>query len=121
MRRCTTRLEESQRAVSGIDVITRLEGVIAERVRERPEGSYVTTLLEGGEPALAAKLREEATELIEAGDAAATAHEAADLLFHLLVTLGVRGVSVSQVCRVLEGRFGIGGHQEKASRTRGGS
>ena len=107
--------------MSGIDVITRLEGVIAERMRERPEGSYVTTLLEGGEPALAAKLREEATELIDAaGDAASTAHEAADLLFHLLVTLGARGVSVSHVCRVLEGRFGIGGHEEKASRARGG-
>ena len=103
-----------------LDVIDRLERVVESRLRERPAGSYVVTLLDGGEPALAAKLREEADELARAaGDAAATAHEAADLLFHVLVLLGARRVRFADVCAELERRFGTGGHQEKAARAAG--
>jgi len=105
---------------SFMQVIERLEGVIDSRRRERPEGSYVTRLLEGGEGAMAAKLREEAEELIEAGpDRSATAHEAADLMFHTLVLLGAREVPMAEVCAVLERRFGTGGLVEKASRAQG--
>jgi len=106
--------------MSSSAVLERLEQVIAERRRERPAGSYVTRLLEGGEAAMTAKLLEEAAELAEAdpGDAKHTAHEAADLLFHALVLLGARGVALAEVCAVLEGRFGIGGLVEKASRSR---
>lgn len=103
-----------------LHVIERLEGVIEARRRERPEGSYVTRLLDGGESAIAAKIREEAGELIDAGsDSGATAHEAADLLFHTLVLLRTRGVCFADVCSVLENRFGIGGLAEKAARSAG--
>jgi phosphoribosyl-ATP pyrophosphohydrolase len=100
-----------------LDVIERLERVIESRLRERPANSYVTSLFEGGEPVLAAKLREEADELAEAaGDGPATTREAADLLFHVLVVLSARQVRFADVCAELERRFGVGGHQEKASR-----
>src|SRR5215831_16982812 len=71
-------------------VVARVAEVIARRKRERPEKSYVVSLLDGGLPKVAAKITEEARELCEAlpaGDAAHTAHEAADLVFHVLVGL----------------------------------
>ena len=109
--------------MSEVDVFERLEQVIRGRVRERPEGSYVTRLLAGGEPALAAKIREEAGELIAAaGGRSETVHEAADLLFHVLVLLAARGVELAAVRQELDRRFGIGGLAEKAGRaTRSGS
>jgi phosphoribosyl-ATP pyrophosphohydrolase len=98
------------------DVIERLERVIEGRVRERPAGSYVTRLLDGGEPAIAAKIREESGELIAAARPDETAHEAADVVFHMLVLLAARGVAWSGVCGELERRFGTGGLAEKAAR-----
>jgi len=104
--------------MSSRDVIDRLEAVIDGRRRERPDGSYVVRLLDGGEPALGAKIDEEAAELVAAaGDRAATTHEAADLLFHMLVLLRARDVSFGEVAAELERRFGIGGLAEKAARS----
>lgn len=106
--------------MSGEDVLPRLFQLIEERSRLRPEGSYVVSLLDGGVEAIAAKVREEAEELIEAAgreDAAHTAHEAADLLFHVCVLLRHAGVSLDEVLAVLEARFGVGGFEEKAGRT----
>ncbi len=106
--------------MSSFEVLERLEEVIDQRRREKPSGSYVVELLSGGEPAIAAKIREEAAELIDAaGDSEATVHEAADLLFHTLVLLGARKVPLREVCVLLEKRFGIGGLAEKAARTQG--
>ena len=107
--------------MAGAEVLDRLFAVIEARRRERPPGSYVVELLAGGLPAIAAKLREESEELIEAAaqdDAAHTAHEAADLLFHTLVLLASAGVAPAQAYAVLEQRFGVGGVVEK--RARGG-
>jgi phosphoribosyl-ATP pyrophosphohydrolase len=101
------------------DVLPRLIEIIEERKRLRPEGSYVVSLLDGGLPAIAAKVREEAEELIEAAgrdDDAHTAHEAADLLFHLCVLLAHTGVALDDVLAVLDSRFGTGGFEEKAAR-----
>ena len=103
--------------MSDADVIERLERVIESRMRERPEASYVARLLAGGETELAAKLREEAEELIAAGLRGETVHEAADLMFHLLVMLASRGVEFAAVRAELERRFGVGGLAEKASRS----
>jgi phosphoribosyl-AMP cyclohydrolase / phosphoribosyl-ATP pyrophosphohydrolase len=72
---------------------------VVERVRERPDGSYVASLAEAGVPRAAQKLGEEAVEAA----VAAAAHdgrlvsEAADVLFHLYVLLAVAGVDVSDV------------------------
>jgi len=95
--------------------------VIAERRRARPEKSYVVSLLDAGLPKINAKIAEESRELIEAlpeNDAAHTAHEAADLIFHTLVGLESAGVSIDAVFAQLRKRFGISGIDEKASRSR---
>jgi len=105
--------------MSGDDILTRLVGLIDERKRARPADSYVVSLLDGGVDAIAAKVREEAEELIEAAganEAPHTAHEAADLLFHVCVLLAHADVPFDQVLEVLEGRFGVSGLAEKAAR-----
>ena len=100
-------------------VVARVAEVIARRRRERPEKSYVVSLLDAGLPKINAKIAEESGELTEAlneNDAAHTAHEAADLIFHTLVGLEAAGVSVDAVFAELRRRFGISGIDEKASR-----
>ena len=100
-------------------VLDRLFEIIAARRDERPEGSYVVSLLDGGWQAIEAKVREEALELVEAAQSEsdqALAHETADLLFHVWVMLASRGVEPSAVYAELGRRFGIGGFEEKASR-----
>ena len=102
-------------------VLARVAAVIAERRRARPEKSYVVSLLDAGLPKINAKIAEESRELIEAlpeNDAAHTAHEAADLIFHTLVGLESAGVSIDAVFAQLRKRFGISGIDEKASRSR---
>jgi len=100
-------------------VLARVAEVIAERRRTRPGKSYVVSLLDAGLPKINGKISEEARELVEAlpeNDAAHTAHEAADLIFHALVGLEAAGVSVEAVFAELRRRFGISGIDEKASR-----
>jgi len=101
------------------EILEQLFAVIEGRRDERPEGSYVVTLLEGGWDAIAEKISEEAQEVVEAGrneSDEALAHEVADLLFHVWVGLASRNVSPDAVFKELARRFGIGGHEEKASR-----
>jgi phosphoribosyl-ATP pyrophosphohydrolase/phosphoribosyl-AMP cyclohydrolase len=100
-------------------VVSRVANVIARRRRERPDRSYVVSLLDAGWPKILEKIREESEELGEAlpaGDAAHTAHEAADLLFHVLVGLEAAGVPVNSVFDQLRRRFGVSGLDEKARR-----
>ena len=107
--------------MSGEDVLPRLAALIDERKRLRPSDSYVVSLLDAGLAAIAAKIREEADELIEAAggdDLEHTAHEAADLLFHVCVLLGHSDVTLGQVLAELESRFGVGGFEEKSSRSK---
>jgi phosphoribosyl-ATP pyrophosphohydrolase/phosphoribosyl-AMP cyclohydrolase len=72
---------------------------VVERVRERPEGSYVATLADAGVARAAQKLGEEAVEAAIAATArdGRLVSEAADVLFHLYVLLAVAGVDVSEV------------------------
>ena len=101
------------------EILERLYEVVVARRDERPEGSYVVQLLEGGWDAIGAKLREEADEVIEAGKNEPDEHvanEAADLIFHLWVGLAARDVDPEAVFAELGRRFGIGGLEEKASR-----
>jgi phosphoribosyl-ATP pyrophosphohydrolase/phosphoribosyl-AMP cyclohydrolase len=72
---------------------------VAERVRERPAGSYVAALADAGLARTAQKLGEEAVEAAiaaVAGDGRLVA-EAADVLFHLYVLLAVAGVDIADV------------------------
>ena len=102
-------------------VLARVAEVIAKRRRERPEKSYVVSLLDAGVPRINGKIAEESGELTEAlqeNDAAHIAHEAADLIFHALVGLEAAGVPVDAVFGELRRRFGVSGIDEKASRKR---
>jgi phosphoribosyl-AMP cyclohydrolase / phosphoribosyl-ATP pyrophosphohydrolase len=73
---------------------------ISERANERPEGSYVVSLLDAGVPRCAQKVGEEAVETTVAavsGDRDALVAEAADLVFHLYVLLKASGVELAEV------------------------
>src|SRR5665213_474806 len=72
---------------------------VVERVRERPEGSYVASLADAGIERCAQKVGEEALEAAisaVAGDGRLV-EEAADLVFHLYVLLAVAGVDIATV------------------------
>jgi|tagenome__1003787_1003787.scaffolds.fasta_scaffold20168591_2 phosphoribosyl-ATP pyrophosphohydrolase/phosphoribosyl-AMP cyclohydrolase len=100
-------------------VVSRVAAVIAERRGQAPDRSYVASLLAGGWPRIVAKVHEEAGELAQAlpgADAVHTAHEAADLLFHVLVGLEAAHVPLEDVFTELRRRFGTSGLTEKASR-----
>lgn len=101
-------------------VLDRVVATIDQRHRDRPAGSYVVRLLDGGPAAAGAKVLEEARELVEAATdelgAVAVAHEAADLVFHTLVLLRASGVDASAVWSELARREGTGGLAEKAAR-----
>ena len=89
------------------DVLSALDVRIAERARARPAGSYTTTLFEAGVRRIAQKVGEEGVETALAGvvqDDAALLGEAADLLYHLLVLLRARGLSLADARAVLKAR-----------------
>lgn len=103
-----------------MDVIARLEQLMAERRGQNPESSYVAQLHRRGLPVIARKLGEEAVETVVSAlgeDREALKGEAADLLFHLLVLLGERGIAWGDVLAELERREGTSGLAEKASRS----
>jgi len=73
---------------------------VAERARERPEGSYVTKLLEEGAAAAARKVGEEGAEAALAGASESDerlVEELADLWFHSYVLLAARGLDPDDV------------------------
>ncbi|MCM2374865.1 phosphoribosyl-ATP diphosphatase [Aporhodopirellula aestuarii] len=104
--------------------LDRLMSTLAQRAADRPAGSYTTKLLDGGPEAIGAKIREEGEELIEAagepGDAGRehAVYEAADLVYHTLVLLAWRGISLDEVAAELARREGTSGLAEKASRNK---
>ncbi len=98
-------------------ILEELERIVAERARSKPSGSYTVYLLEKGLGFVARKVGEEAVELVVASLSESrerVAEEAADLLYHLTVLLYLRGLSWSDVARVLEDR------RRGGSGTRGG-
>ena len=96
-----------------------LEQIIATRAQAAPDESWTAKLLAKGPEKCAEKFGEEAIEaVIEAvkGDNAGLTSEAADVLFHLLVMLHARDVSVADVMAELARRQGQSGLAEKAAR-----
>lgn len=107
-------------AEPAVPELAELERRIEARKSSTAGASYTRTLLDGGAPAIGAKLREEAGELADAiaGESdERVANEAADVLYHLLVGLASRGLSLRDAARVLAARAGTSGHEEKARRT----
>jgi phosphoribosyl-ATP pyrophosphohydrolase/phosphoribosyl-AMP cyclohydrolase len=88
-------------------VLEEVYSVVSERRREMPEGSYTTYLFEKGLNKILKKVGEESAETIIAakdGDLEALKTETADLLYHLVVMLVERGVTLEDVGRVLARR-----------------
>lgn len=87
--------------------LAELEALVARRDQERPQGSYTTRLLEGGVRRIAQKVGEEGVETalaaVAQGDAE-LAGESADLLYHLIVLLRARGLSLADALQVLQER-----------------
>lgn len=84
-----------------------LDALIAQRERERPVGSYTTRLFEGGIRRIAQKVGEEGVETALAAVAQEDADllgESADLIYHLLVLLRARGLSLGDVENLLRQR-----------------
>ncbi len=102
-------------------VLARLAETIRARRLASADKSYTRQLLDAGVPRCAKKLGEEAVEVVIASlgeDDAALKGEAADLVYHLLVLLEARGIAIEDVLSTLEGRMGVSGVEEKASRGR---
>jgi phosphoribosyl-ATP pyrophosphohydrolase len=99
--------------------LEKLAATIAARKGADPETSWTAKLLSKGPEKCAEKFGEEAVEaIIEAvkGDRVRLAAEAADVLYHLLVMLAARDVSLQDVLAELERREGTSGIAEKAGR-----
>ena len=78
--------------------------LIQTRERERPSGSYTTYLFEEGLDKILKKLGEESAETIIAAkneDPSRLVSEVSDLLYHLLVLLVARGISLDEIAKEL--------------------
>jgi phosphoribosyl-ATP pyrophosphohydrolase/phosphoribosyl-AMP cyclohydrolase len=88
-----------------------LEEVIAERAKSDPEKSYVAKLFSKGLEKIAQKVGEEGVETALAGVSTSEENlknEAADLVFHLMILLKAKNLSLRDIAAVLESR-----HQER--------
>jgi len=94
--------------------LAELDALVERRHTERPVGSYTTRLFEGGIRRMAQKVGEEGVETALAAvaqDDQALLGEAADLIYHLTVTLRARGLGLSDVAALLAER-----HSERAGK-----
>ncbi len=99
-----------------------LERRVHDRAQATPGGSYTRTLIDKGLAHCAKKLGEEAVEVavaVLAEDHGRVVAETADLLYHLLVVLHARGISLSEVEAALAERTRQSGLDEKAARKGG--
>lgn len=103
------------------DILERLAATIrARRTATATGSSYTRQLLDAGPAGCAKKFGEEAIETVIAATSESEdklKEEVADLLYHLLVLLESRSVSLEDVLSVLERRSGTSGLEEKSSRT----
>jgi len=106
-----------------MSALDRLAATIAARRGADPDTSWTAKLLANGPEKCAEKFGEEAIEaIVEAvkGDRQRLTAEAADVLYHLLVMLAARDVTLEDVSAELERREGVSGIDEKAARKTGG-
>jgi phosphoribosyl-ATP pyrophosphohydrolase/phosphoribosyl-AMP cyclohydrolase len=94
-------------AIHQLAFLTHLEHVIGARMAARPEGSYTARLVASGMKRIAQKVSEEGLEVALAavgGTDIEVVAEASDLLYHVLVLLKARGLSLKQVLAELQAR-----------------
>lgn len=109
------------------DILTQLSEILEQRKTAEPDSSYVASLYAKGLDAILKKVGEEATETVMAAKDVSAAngtdamkgklvYEVADLWFHTMVLLSSQNLSADDVLNELARRFGVSGHDEKASR-----
>ena len=101
------------------ELLATLAETVDSRADGNPEKSYTARLLKSGPVRCGKKIAEEGAEValaIAAETRKDVAAETADLLFHLLVGLRVRGVQLDMVADALSERRGVSGIAEKAAR-----
>ena len=92
--------------------------IIRERKKFSPEKSYTSFLLSKGLSSCINKLEEEFIELKEALNSKnnEVVHEAADLIYHLLVTLEAADIKFEEILEELKKRREQSGFEEKKNR-----
>ena len=99
-----------------------LEKRVHERAQASAASSYTRSLIDKGVAHCAKKMGEEAFETALAAvqdDKGRVVAEAADLIYHLMVLLEARGVTLAEVEAELARRTAQSGHEEKAARKPG--
>jgi len=100
-------------------ILNALEKILEGRKSASADQSYVSSLYIKGTSAILEKISEESEEVIKAVNEEGrkeVIHEVADLWFHLLVLLRYEDIQIEEIESELARRFGISGHDEKASR-----
>lgn len=90
----------SYKQTNSDQLLDRLYGIVKERNEQRPEGSYTTYLFNEGLDKILKKFGEESTETIVAAkndEEERLVAEVADLVYHLIVLLVARGISLDQI------------------------
>ena len=101
------------------DAIEKLAKTIKSRRRSDTKSSYTAFLLSKGNNYCLNKLKEEMAELEDAiKNKKNTAHETADVIYHLLVVLESAGVKFDDMISELRKREGISGFEEKERRNK---
>ncbi len=101
------------------DILEKLYTTIETRKGADKNVSYVARLFHKGTNKIAQKVGEEAVETVIAAlaeDKTALINEASDLIFHLLILLADKGVTVQEIIDELDRRMGLSGLDEKALR-----
>jgi len=109
--------------VNNEEILTQLTEILQQRKSADADSSYVASLYDKGLDAILKKVGEEATETVmaakdvaNAADKSKLVYEVADLWFHTMILLVEQGLSADDVLEELARRFGVSGHEEKASR-----
>ena len=100
-------------------ILKSLERILEERKSASTDQSYVSSLYHEGTSSILEKISEESEEVINAVNDEGRKeiiHEVADLWFHLLVLLRHEDIKIEEIESELARRFGVSGHDEKASR-----
>ena len=99
------------------DIIEKLVETIRSRKGKDVKSSYTSFLLSKGTDFCLDKLKEELTELEDAiKNNKNKVHEAADVIYHLLVTLESSGIDFNDIIKELKKREGTSGFEEKKNR-----
>ena len=101
------------------NILHTLEKILEERKSSTEDKSYVSSLYSKGVNSILEKVSEESEEVIQAVKEEGrdeVIHEVADLWFHIMVLLRHEDISIEEIELELARRFGVSGHEEKASR-----